>query len=107
MTTKTPVISIGNLTKTYEMGEVSVQACGLFLSNIHAGEFVTVVGPSGSGKSTLMHIWVAWTNRTSGQYFLAGKDVSHLSDDEISAVRNNKIGFVFQGFNLLTRTSAV
>jgi putative ABC transport system ATP-binding protein len=107
MTPKTPVISIRNLTKTYEMGEVSVQALRSVSLDINAGEFVTVVGPSGSGKSTLMHILGCLDQPTSGQYFLDGKDVSHLSDDEISAVRNNKIGFVFQGFNLLTRTSAV
>src|SRR5277367_5395421 len=107
MTPKTPVISIRNLSKTYEMGEVSVQALRSVSLDINAGEFVTVVGPSGSGKSTLMHILGCLDQPTSGQYFLDGKDVSHLSDDEVSAVRNNKIGFVFQGFNLLTRTSAV
>jgi putative ABC transport system ATP-binding protein len=107
MTPKTPVISIRNLTKTYEMGEVSVHALRSVSLDIHAGEFVTVVGPSGSGKSTLMHILGCLDQPTSGQYFLDGKDVSHLSDDEVSAVRNSKIGFVFQGFNLLTRTSAL
>jgi putative ABC transport system ATP-binding protein len=105
--TTTPVISIKNLTKTYQMGEVAVQALRSVSLDIHSGEFVTVVGPSGSGKSTLMHILGCLDQPTSGQYFLDGKDVSRLSDDEISSVRNRKIGFVFQGFNLLTRTSAL
>src|SRR5258707_2587416 len=106
-TNATPVISIKSLTKTYQMGEVAVQALRSVSLDIHSGEFVTVVGPSGSGKSTLMHILGCLDQPTSGQYFLDGKDVSRLSDDEISSVRNSKIGFVFQGFNLLTRTSAL
>jgi putative ABC transport system ATP-binding protein len=89
------------------MGEVAVHALRSVSLDIHSGEFVTVVGPSGSGKSTLMHILGCLDQPTSGQYFLDGKDVSRLSDDEISSVRNSKIGFVFQGFNLLTRTSAL
>jgi putative ABC transport system ATP-binding protein len=103
----TPVISIRNLTKTYQMGENAVHALRSISLDIQPSEFVTVVGPSGSGKSTLMHILGCLDQPTSGQYFLDGKDVSRLSDDEVSAVRNNKIGFVFQGFNLLTRTSAL
>jgi putative ABC transport system ATP-binding protein len=74
---------------------------------VQAGEFVAVIGPSGSGKSTLMHILGCLDQPTSGQYFLDGKDVSRLSDDQVSLVRNKQIGFVFQGFNLLTRTSAL
>ncbi|MCU1322526.1 MAG: putative transport system ATP-binding protein [Acidobacteriaceae bacterium] len=105
--TTTPVISIRNLTKTYQMGEVAVHALRSVSLDINAGEFVTVIGPSGSGKSTLMHILGCLDQPTSGQYLLNGKDVSHLSDDEVSSVRNSKIGFVFQGFNLLTRTSAL
>src|ERR1700733_9350579 len=107
MTPKTPVISIRNLTKTYEMGEVSVHALRSVSLDIHAGEFVTVVGPSGSGKSTLMHILGCLDHPTAGEYFLDGKDVSRLSDDELSGIRNKQIGFVFQGFNLLARTSAL
>lgn len=103
----TPVISIRNMTKTYHMGENAVHALRSISLDIEASEFVTVVGPSGSGKSTLMHILGCLDQPTSGQYFLDSKDVSRLSDDEISAVRNRKIGFVFQGFNLLTRTSAL
>ncbi len=102
-----PVISIRDLSKTYEMGEVSVHALRSISLEIESGEFVAVVGPSGSGKSTLMHILGCLDQPTSGNYALDGRDVSHLSDDEISRVRNKKIGFVFQGFNLLSRTSAL
>src|SRR6202789_1831526 len=102
-----PVISVRELTKTYQMGEVAVQALRSVSLDVEGGEFVTVVGPSGSGKSTLMHILGCLDQPTSGEYFLDGKNVSHLSDDEISGVRNRQIGFVFQGFNLLTRTTAL
>jgi len=102
-----PVISVRDLTKTYHVGEHSVHALRSISLDIEPGEFVAVIGPSGSGKSTLMHILGCLDQPTSGQYFLSGKDVSHLSDDEVSLVRNQQIGFVFQGFNLLTRTSAL
>ena len=102
-----PVISVRDLTKTYRVGDHSVHALRAISLDVDAGEFVAVIGPSGSGKSTLMHILGCLDQPTSGQYFLDGKDVSHLSDDEVSLVRNRQIGFVFQGFNLLTRTSAL
>src|ERR1700722_8182475 len=102
-----PVISVRTLVKTYQVGEVSIHALRGISLDIEAGEFVTVVGPSGSGKSTLMHILGCLDLPTSGSYSLDGTDVSRLSDDELSAVRNHKIGFVFQGFNLLPRTSAL
>jgi putative ABC transport system ATP-binding protein len=102
-----PVISIRSLSKTYQMGDISVHALRSISLDIAEGEFVSVIGPSGSGKSTLMHILGCLDQPTGGQYFLNGKDVSHLSDDEVSRVRNQQIGFVFQGFNLLTRTSAL
>lgn len=103
----TPVISVRNLTKTYQMGETAVHALRSISLDIQPREFVSVIGPSGSGKSTLMHILGCLDQPTSGEYFLDGKNVARLSDDEVSAVRNNKIGFVFQGFNLLARTSAL
>jgi len=103
----TPVISVRDLTKTYHVGEHSVHALRSISLDVEPGEFLAVIGPSGSGKSTLMHILGCLDQPTSGQYFLDGKDVSRLSDDEVSLVRNKQIGFVFQGFNLLTRTSAL
>ncbi len=102
-----PVISVRDLTKTYQVGEHSVHALRAVSLDIEQGEFVAVIGPSGSGKSTLMHILGCLDQPTGGQYFLNGRDVSRLSDDEVSLVRNQQIGFVFQGFNLLTRTSAL
>lgn len=101
------VISIRDLTKTYQMSEISVHALRGISLEIKAGEFVAVVGPSGSGKSTLMHILGCLDRPTSGHYFLEGRDVSTQTDDDLSRIRNRQIGFVFQGFNLLSRTSAL
>src|SRR4051812_29777256 len=101
------VISIRNLVKTYVVGEVEVRALRGVSIDIRHGEFVAVTGPSGSGKSTLMHILGCLDRPTSGQYILDGKDVSRMSKDELAMVRNLKIGFVFQGFNLLSRTTAL
>ena len=102
-----PVISVRNLVKTYTVGEVVVRALRGADMDVEAGEFVAVTGPSGSGKSTLMHILGCLDRPTSGNYFLDGKDVSRMSKDELAVVRNKKIGFVFQGFNLLSRTTAL
>src|SRR5256712_2652214 len=101
------VISVKNLVKTYAVGEVEVRALRGVTLDVQPGEFLAVTGPSGSGKSTFMHIIGCLDRPSSGQYFLAGQDVSRMSKDSLAAVRNEKIGFVFQGFNLLSRTSAL
>jgi putative ABC transport system ATP-binding protein len=101
------LIAAHDITKTYAMDGAPVHALRGITLDIHRAEFVAVVGPSGSGKSTFMHILGCLDRPTSGRYLLDGRDVSQLSDDELSAIRNRQIGFVFQGFNLLARTSAV
>ena len=105
--TMPPVISVKNLVKTYVVGEVEVKALRGVNLEVERGEFLAVTGPSGSGKSTFMHIVGCLDKPTAGQYFLDGQDVSRMSKDQLAAVRNKKIGFVFQGFNLLSRTSAL
>lgn len=100
------MIRINNITKTYG-GTIPFQALRGVSFEIRKGEFVAIMGPSGSGKSTLMHIMGALDTPTSGKYFLEGKDVSELLDDELADVRRTKIGFVFQSFNLLPRTTVL
>ncbi len=102
-----PVISIRNLTKVYRMGEIEVNALAGVDLDVFPGEMASIMGPSGSGKSTLMNLLGCLDIPTSGSYFLDGMDVSSLSDDELAEVRNKKIGFVFQSFNLLSRTTAL
>jgi putative ABC transport system ATP-binding protein len=102
-----PVISVRNLVKTYIVGDIEVHALRGVSLDVEAGEFLAVTGPSGSGKSTFMHILGCLDRPTSGQYFLADKDVSRMSRNELARIRNHEIGFVFQGFNLLSRTTAI
>ncbi len=101
------MIEIKNITKTYTMGAETFQALKGVSFTIEDGEFVAIMGPSGSGKSTLMHILGALDTPSSGSYFLGGKDVSEFSDNELADVRKDKIGFVFQSFNLLPRTTVL
>lgn len=101
------MIEVKNITKTYQTGDIAFQALRGVSFRIEDGEFVAIMGPSGSGKSTLMHILGALDTPTSGTYLLDGKDLSTLADDELADIRQDKIGFVFQSFNLLPRTTAL
>ena len=102
-----PLIEARELVKVYRMGETEVRALDGVSVDIPQGDFVAVMGPSGSGKSTFMNILGCLDRPTSGEYRLAGRAVSQLAGDELAAVRNRSIGFVFQHFNLLARTPAV
>jgi putative ABC transport system ATP-binding protein len=102
-----PTIHLENVHKTYDLGEFQVHALRGVSLDIYPGEFVAIMGASGSGKSTLMNILGCLDKPTKGHYFLDGKDVSVLSKSELAGIRSHKIGFVFQQFNLLSRTSAL
>ncbi len=102
-----PLIELENITKSYPLGNMQLKILKGISLNIERGEFVAIMGPSGSGKSTLMNILGCLDKPTSGRYRLDGERVEKLSPDELAEIRNRKIGFVFQGFNLLSRTSAL
>jgi len=99
------IIHIEQLKKTYHLGKVKVEALRGVSFEINTGEFVSIMGPSGSGKSTLMHIIGCLDYPTGGKYFLSGQDVSKLNDNQLALFRNQKIGFVFQEFNLLPKAT--
>src|SRR5678809_363275 len=101
------VIDIENITKDYVMGEETVRALRGVSLQIHRNEYIAIMGPSGSGKSTLMNMLGCLDTPTSGRYEFAGKDVSSMDGDELAAIRNHEIGFVFQTFNLLPRSTSL
>jgi len=105
--TNQPVILIRDMTKVYRMGEYEVRALNGVSIEIAVGEFVAIMGPSGSGKSTMMNMLGALDKPSGGQYLLDGTDISALNDDDLADIRNRKIGFVFQSFNLLPRVPAI
>jgi len=102
-----PIIQTHDLRKVYGMADIAVNALDGVSIRIDPGEFVAIMGPSGSGKSTLMNILGALDRPSSGQYILAGEDVSNMSKNELASIRNRRIGFIFQSYNLLARTTAL
>ena len=101
------LIDVRDLTKVYEMGDVQVHALRGVTFTVESGEFIAIVGPSGSGKSTMMDILGCLAKPTEGEYYLEEEEVGQLSDNRLAEIRNRKVGFVFQSFNLLQRTTAL
>src|SRR5947209_7900632 len=101
------LLELRNLSKTYDLGEVKIAALKGVSLDIHEGEFVALIGPSGSGKSTLMNTLGCLDRPTTGSYRLAGEEVAGLNPEQLAQVRNQRIGFIFQNFNLLSRTTAL
>jgi len=101
------LISMRNIWKTYQMGTESVHALHGVSFDVHKGEYIAIIGPSGSGKSTLMNLIGCLDTPSQGEYWLAGKNVSEMDDDELARIRNQEVGFVFQTFNLLARATAL
>lgn len=104
---KTPIIQLADITKSYKLGETDYQALRGISLTIYEGEFLAIMGPSGSGKSTTMHIIGALDSPTTGTYLLDGTEISKYSEDQLAEIRNQRIGFVFQSFNLLPRTTVL
>src|SRR2546430_6408994 len=101
------VIDVRDISKIYKMGDIEVPAWRGVALRVYEGEFISIMGPSGSGKSTMLQILGALDQPTSGEYYLDGLNVAKLKDTELASIRNKKIGFVFQSFNLLKRTTAL
>src|SRR6185295_7642802 len=101
------LISMRNIWKTYQMGTEEVHALHGGPFDVHKGEYIAIIGPSGSGKSTLMNLIGCLDTPSQGEYWLAGKNVSEMDDDELARIRNQEVGFVFQTFNLLARATAL
>lgn len=102
-----PLIELRDIRKTYVSGELETEVLRGIDFKIEKGEFVSIMGPSGSGKSTLMHILGLLDRPSSGRYYFSGRDITELSEDELARLRNQEIGFIFQAFNLLARTSVI
>lgn len=102
-----PILQVKNVSKVYELDGINIEAITNVSLQIEKGEFVAIVGPSGSGKSTLMHLIGALDTPTSGEVLIDGKNIANMSESELAEVRNEKIGFIFQQFNLLQKTSSL
>ena len=105
--TESTIIDLNQISKIYQMGDVKVIALGRINMTVHEGEFLAIMGPSGSGKSTLMNILGCLDRPTSGTYVLDGEDISLMSREQLARIRNRKVGFIFQSYNLLTQATAV